>query len=59
MDSIGLGMLIMGLVLCALGVYAIWLFLLEVILVLKGLTGMAVFLAGIMLVIFGALMFRN
>ena len=59
MDTTGLVALIMGLVLCAIGVYAIWLFLPEVILALKGLIGIAVFLVGIMLVIFGALIFRD
>ena len=59
MDKTGLVALIIGLVLCALGGYAIWIFLPEVIVAVKGLIGIAVLLAGIMLVIFGALIFRD
>ncbi|RPI37777.1 MAG: hypothetical protein EHM53_10060 [Methanoregulaceae archaeon] len=59
MDKAGLGTLITGLVLCALGGYAIWIFLPEVIIAIKGLIGIAVIFVGIMLVIFGALIFRN
>lgn len=59
MDKTGLVALIIGLVLCALGGYAIWIFLPEVILAVKGLIGITVILAGIMLVIFGALIFRD
>jgi len=59
MDKTGLAALIIGLVLCALGGYAIWLFLPDVITAVKGLVGIAVLLVGIMLVIFGALIFRD
>jgi hypothetical protein len=59
MDKTGLVALIIGLVLCALGGYAIWVFLPEVVLAVEGLIGIAVLLAGIMLVIFGALIFRD
>jgi hypothetical protein len=59
MDKTGLVALITGLVLCALGGYAIWIFLAEVILAVKGLIGIAVLLFGLMLVIFGALIFRD
>lgn len=59
MDTTGLVALIIGLVLCAIGGYAIWIFLPEVILAVKGLIGIAVLLFGIMLVIFGALIFRD
>jgi len=59
MDNTGLIALILGLVLCALGGYAIWIFLPEVILAVKGLIGIAVLFVGIMLVIFGALIFRD
>jgi hypothetical protein len=59
MDNTGLIALIIGLVLCALGGYAIWIFLPEVIPVVKGLIGIAVLFVGIMLVIFGALIFRD
>jgi len=59
MDKTGLVTLITGLVLCALGGYAIWIFLPEVILAVKGLIGIAVLFVGIMLVIFGALIFQD
>ena len=59
MDKTGLIALIIGLVLCALGGYAIWIFLPEVIPAVKGLIGIAVLLVGIMLVIFGALIFSD
>lgn len=59
MDTTGLVALIIGLVLCALGGYAIWIFLPEVIFAVKGLIGIAVLLFGIMLVTFGALIFRD
>jgi hypothetical protein len=59
MDKTGLIALIIGLVFCALGVYAIWIFQTDVIAAVKGLIGIAVFLVGIMLVIFGALIFRD
>jgi hypothetical protein len=59
MDKTGLAALIIGLVLCALGGYAIWLFLPDVITAVKGLVGIAVLLIGIILVIFGALIFRD
>jgi hypothetical protein len=59
MDKTGLIALIIGLVLCALGAYAIWIFLPDVINAVKGLIGIVVFLIGIMLVIFGALIFRD
>jgi len=59
MDKLGVISLIIGLVLCAIGGYAIWAFLPEVIIAVKGLIGITVLLAGIMLVIFGALIFRD
>jgi O-antigen ligase len=59
MDKTGLVALIIGLVLCALGGYAIWIFLPYVIAAVEGLIGIVVFLFGIMLVIFGALIFRD
>jgi hypothetical protein len=59
MDKTGLAALIAGLVLCALGGYAIWIFIPEVILAVKGLIGITVLLVGIMLAIFGALIFRD
>jgi hypothetical protein len=59
MDKTGLLALIIGLVFCALGGYAIWIFLPETIAAVKGLIGIVVLLVGIMLVIFGALIFRD
>lgn len=59
MDKTGLVTLIIGLVLCALGGYAIWTFLPDVIIVVKGLIGIAVLVIGIMLMIFGALIFSD
>lgn len=59
MDKTGLITLIIGLVLCALGGYAIWIFLPETIAAVKGLIGIAVLLFGILLMIFGALIFSD
>jgi hypothetical protein len=59
MDKTGLIALIIGIILCALGVYAIWIFLPQVVLAVEGLIGIAVLLFGIMLVIFGALIIRD
>jgi hypothetical protein len=59
MDKTGLITLIIGIVLCALGGYAIWIFQPEVIAAVKGLIGIVVLLFGIMLVIFGALIFND
>ncbi len=55
MDKAGLLALIIGLVFCALGIYAIWIFLPEVIIMIKGLIGIALLLFGIMLLFFGIL----
>jgi hypothetical protein len=59
MDKTGLIALIIGLILCALGGIAIWAFLPEVVIAVKGLIGIAIFLVGIMLVIFGILIFKD
>ena len=59
MDKIGLVAIIVGIILCALGGFAILTFLPEVIAVVTGLIGIVVLLVGIMLVIFGALIFRD
>jgi hypothetical protein len=59
MDKTGLITLIIGLILCALGGFAIWIFLPETIAAVKGLVGIAVLFAGIMLVIFGVLIFSD
>jgi len=59
MDKMGIVSLIIGLVLCAVGGYAIWAFLPEVIVAIKGLIGIVVVLAGLMLVIFGILIVND
>jgi hypothetical protein len=59
MDKTGLVTVIIGLVLCALGGYAIWIFQADVIAAVKGLIGIAVLLFGLMLVVFGALIFSD
>lgn len=59
MDKVGIIAIIIGVILCALGGYAIWTFLPEVIFVIKGLIGIAVLLFGLMLLIFGVLIVRD
>jgi len=59
MDKMGIIALIVGLVLCVVGGYAIWAFLPEVIDAVKGLIGIVVVLAGLMLVIFGVLIMND
>jgi hypothetical protein len=59
MDKMGIFTLIVGLVLCAIGGLAIWSFLPEVIVAVKGLIGIVVVLAGIMLAIFGILIMND
>ena len=51
----GIISLIVGLVLFAIGGYAIWAFLPQVIDAVKGLIGIVVVLIGLMMVIFGIL----
>ena len=59
MDKTGLGALIIGIVLCALGLYAIVAFLPEVVIAVKGLIGIVVLLVGLMMVVFGILIFKD
>lgn len=59
MDRVGVIALVVGLVLGALGGFAIWTFLPEVIAAVKGLIGIVVLLAGLMLVVFGILIFKE
>ncbi len=59
MDKVGVIALIIGIILCAIGVYGIWAFLPEVIYVIKGLAGIVVFLIGLMLAIFGILIVKD
>jgi hypothetical protein len=59
MDKTGVLALIIGILLCALGGYAIWAFLPEVIIAVKGLVGIVVVCIGLMLVLFGFLIIRD
>jgi len=59
MDKTGIIALIIGLVLCALGAYAIWAFLPQVIVAVQGLIGIVVVLVGLMLIVFGALIIKD
>jgi hypothetical protein len=59
MDKMGIISLIVGLALLALGGYAIWVFLPEVIVAVQGLIGIVVVLIGLMMVIFGALIIND
>jgi len=59
MDKTGVVALIVGLVLCAAGIWAIWVFLPEVIVAVKGLIGVVVLLAGLCLLLFGILVIND
>ena len=59
MDKTGIAALVVGIVLLILGAFAIWVFLPEVIVAVEGLIGIVVLLAGLMLVIFGILIFKE
>jgi hypothetical protein len=59
MDKAGIGALLVGILLCVLGGYAIWAFLPEVIAAVKGLVGIVVLLIGLMLIIFGILIIKD
>jgi hypothetical protein len=59
MDKTGIAALVVGIVLLILGAFAIWVFLPDVITAVKGLIGIVVLLAGLMLVIFGILIFKE
>jgi len=59
MDKMGIVALVIGLVLCALGIYAIWVFLPDVIAAVKGLIGIVLFLIGLVGVIFGILIAKE
>lgn len=59
MDRTGVVALIVGLVLCAAGIWAIWVFLPEVIAAVKGLIGLVVLLAGLCLLLFGILVVND
>jgi hypothetical protein len=59
MDKMGLIAIIIGIVLCLAGGFVIMTFLPEVIIIVKGLIGIAVVLVGLMLLIFGLLIIRD
>jgi len=59
MDKMGIIALIVGLVFCVTGGFAIWFFLPEVIIAVKGLIGIVVLLVGIMLAFFGILIIND
>ena len=59
MDKTGVVALIIGLVLCAAGIWAIWVYLPLVIAAVKGLIGLVVLLAGLCLLLFGILVIND
>jgi len=59
MDKTGIVALIIGILLCVLGGYAIWAFLPEVIAAVKGLAGIAAVCIGLMLILFGVLIIKD
>jgi len=59
MDRTGIVALIIGLVLCAVGIWAIWIYVPEVIAAVKGLVGIVVLLAGLCLLLFGILVIND
>ena len=59
MDKTGILALIIGILLCAVGGYAIWAFLPEVIIAVKGLVGIVVVCIGLMLILFGILIVKD
>ena len=59
MDKMGIISVIIGLALCAIGVYAIWIFIPEVIIAVKGSIGIAAVLAGLLFLIFGLLIVND
>jgi hypothetical protein len=59
MDKMGIITIIIGIILCLAGGYAILAFLPEVIIAVKGLIGIAVVLAGLMLLLFGILIVKD
>jgi hypothetical protein len=59
MDKMGIIALLIGLVLIAIGAYAIWIFLPDVITAVKGLIGIVVLVAGLMALVFGVLIIKE
>lgn len=59
MDRAGVGAVLIGVLLCILGAYAVWVFLPDAIAVVKGLIGIAGVLIGLVLVVFGILIIKE
>jgi hypothetical protein len=59
MDKMGIISVIIGLALCAIGVYAIWIFIPEVIIAVKGSIGIVAVLVGLLFLIFGLLIVND
>lgn len=59
MDKTGVASLIGGIILLALGGFGVWVFLPDVITVIKGSIGIIAIIIGIFLVIFGAILIRD
>ena len=59
MDKTGLASLVGGILLLCLGGYGIWIFLPDVISVVKGSIGIIAVIIGIFLVIFGAILIKD
>ena len=59
MDKMGIGALIIGLILIALGGYGVIVFLPEVLIFIKGFIGILAIIVGLFLVIFGVLMIKE
>ncbi len=59
MDKTGLASLVGVILLLCLGGYGIWIFLSEVILVVKGSIGIIAVIIGIFLAIFGAILIKD
>jgi hypothetical protein len=59
MDRAGTSALLIGIILFILGIYAIRVFLPDVIAVVKGLIGIVGLLVGLMLIVFGILIIKD
>ena len=59
MDKMGIISVIIGLALCAIGVYAIWIFIPEVIIAVEGSIGIIAVLVGLLFLIFGLLIVND
>ena len=59
MDKTGAASLVGGIILLALGTYGIWVFLPDVVNVLKGSIGIIAVIIGIFLVVFGVILIKD